>query len=60
MPLPVRHSSLWLRSVGGLGAAATARDPFANFFFGGFGNNYVDFREEKRYSEAVQLSRGSS
>ena len=25
--------------------------PFANFFFGGFGNNYVDHREEKRYRE---------
>ena len=26
-------------------------EPFANFFFGGFGNNYVDHRDEKRYRE---------
>ena len=25
--------------------------PFANFYFGGFGNNYVDHREEQRYRE---------
>ena len=24
-------------------------DPFANFYFGGFGNNYVDHADEKRY-----------
>ena len=28
-----------------------AREPFANFFFGGFGNNYVDHGDEKRYRE---------
>ena len=28
---------------------ATGREPFANFFFGGFGNNYVDRGDEKRY-----------
>ena len=26
-------------------------EPFANFYFGGFGNNWVDHREEKRYRE---------
>ena len=26
-------------------------NPFANFFFGGFGNNYVDVRDEKRYRQ---------
>ena len=26
-------------------------DEFANFFFGGFGNNYVDHQEVKRYRE---------
>ena len=25
--------------------------PFANFYFGGFGNNWVDYRDEKRYRE---------
>ena len=28
-----------------------ATQPFANFFFGGFGNNYVDHADEKRYRE---------
>lgn len=46
--LPLDHSSLWLRSS--LGAAFGDReDPFSNFFFGAFGNNYVDHRAEKRY-----------
>src|SRR5205823_7736341 len=26
-------------------------DPFANFFFGAFGNNYVDRGDEKRYRQ---------
>ncbi len=26
-------------------------DPFANFYFGGFGNNYVDSGDPKRYRE---------
>ena len=50
IPLPFGHSSLWLRSA--MGAAHGDRDdPYANFFFGGFGNNYVDSRSEKRYRE---------
>ena len=39
---------------------ATGREPFANFFFGGFGNNYVDHGDEKRYRHARQLSRAPS
>ena len=35
-----------------MGAAfGDATDEFANFFFGGFGNNYVDHQEVKRYRE---------
>jgi hypothetical protein len=48
--LPLGHSSIWLRSSAG-GAVGDLDDPFANFFFGGFGNNYVDHGEEKRYRE---------
>ena len=48
--LPVGHASLWLRNAGGYGSGARD-DPYANFFFGGFGNNYVDSRKEKRYRE---------
>jgi hypothetical protein len=49
-PLPLGHSSIWLRSAGGL-APGDRNDPFANFYFGAFGNNYVDHRNEKRYRE---------
>ncbi|MGH8494580.1 MAG: TolB family protein [Gammaproteobacteria bacterium] len=48
--LPLRHSSIWLRNDAGF-ADGDRSDPFANFFFGGFGNNYVDNREAKRYRE---------
>lgn len=49
-PLPLAHSSIWLRSAAGMSPGS--RDaPFANFFFGGFGNNWVDRGEAKRYRE---------
>ncbi|HEX6975407.1 MAG TPA: hypothetical protein VF147_13475, partial [Vicinamibacterales bacterium] len=47
-PLPIAHSSLWLRSAAGV-APGPREDPFANFFFGGFGNNWIDHGDEKRY-----------
>jgi len=46
--LPWEHSSIWLRSTAG-GAFGEPDDEFANFFFGGFGNNYVDRLDVKRY-----------
>jgi hypothetical protein len=48
--LPIRHSSIWLRTDAGY-AYGQADDPFANFYFGGFGNNWVDDGEIKRYRE---------
>ena len=48
--LPVNHSSLWFRSATGY-ARGDRLEPFANFFFGGFGNNWVDYANEKRYRE---------
>jgi len=48
--LPWGHSSIWLRNAAG-GAFGEPADEFANFFFGGFGNNYVDRGEVKRYRE---------
>jgi hypothetical protein len=45
-----RHSSFWLRGYGGV-APPDREEPFANFFFGGFGNNWVDRGEIKRYRE---------
>ena len=48
--LPLGHSSIWVRSAAGF-SPDSADEPFANFFFGGFGNNYVDHGEEKRYRD---------
>lgn len=48
--LPLNHSSVWLRTSAG-SAFGDRDDPFANFFFGGFGNNWVDHLSEKRYHE---------
>ncbi len=48
--LPINHSSIWLRSSVGY-SYGNREEPFANFYFGGFGNNYVDFQDEKRYRE---------
>jgi hypothetical protein len=48
IPLPIGHSSIWLRSA--LGHSFGERlNPFANFYFGGFGNNWVDYASPKRY-----------
>ena len=46
--LPWGHSSIWLRNSAGF-AIGEVDDEFANFFFGGFGNNYVDRGDIKRY-----------
>jgi hypothetical protein len=48
--LPLNHSSIWLRGAAGFGIG-NRLDPFANFFFGGFGNNYIDYQAEKRFRE---------
>ena len=52
--LPIAHSSVWLRSAAGIGTGS--RDnPVANFYFGGFGNNYVDSGNVKRYREYYSM-----
>jgi WD40-like Beta Propeller Repeat len=48
--LPLGHSSIWFRESGGF-SPRDRSEPLANFFFGGFGNNYVDHADEKRYRE---------
>lgn len=48
--LPWKHSSIWLRNAAGA-AFGDPNDEFSNFFFGGFGNNYVDRGLIKRYRE---------
>ncbi len=54
MALPLPNSSIWLRSAAGT-SRGKSEDPFANFYFGGFGNNYIDNRAIKRYREYYAL-----
>lgn len=48
--LPLRNSSLWIRSSAGK-AWGDNNDPLANFYFGAFGNNWIDKGEISRYRE---------
>jgi hypothetical protein len=50
LPLPVGHSSVWLRNAAGY-SPGDPSEPFANFYFGGFGNNWVDYQDSKRYRQ---------
>ncbi len=59
--LPISHSSLWLRSSAGY-SFGNRYSPFANFYFGGFGNNWIDYLDSKRFREyysfpGVELNR---
>src|SRR5262249_11360343 len=57
IPLPLDHSSIWLRSGAGVSAGARA-NPLANFYLGGFGNNYVDSGAHggaQRYRDVLSL-----
>lgn len=47
---PWRNSSVWVRSSAGK-AFGDSNDPFANFYFGAFGNNWVDKGDVSRYRE---------
>jgi len=48
--LPLSHSSIWLRSS--MGYSQGDRDePFANFYFGGYGNNWIDYQGINRYRQ---------
>ncbi len=49
--LPLDHSSLWLRASAGSALAGNRNDAFARFFFGGFGNNWVDYRAIRQFRE---------
>ena len=48
--LPWKHASVWLHSSAG-GANGDRDDVLTNFYFGGFGNNYVDNGSVKRYHD---------
>jgi hypothetical protein len=53
------HSSIWIRNAA-VASPQEPAEPFANFYFGGFGNNYVDHRSEQRYREYYALPGRSS
>jgi len=48
--LPWDHASLWIRTTAGYSPGDPA-EPSANFYFGGFGNNWVDHGNVQRYRE---------
>ena len=50
LALPLGNSSVWLRSAAGV-ANGDRNSTVANFYFGGFGNNYVDDKSVKRYRQ---------
>jgi hypothetical protein len=52
--LPIPHSALWSHTAAGI-ADVKNSETVANFYFGGFGNNYVDDKEIKRYREYYSL-----
>lgn len=54
IPFFWKHSSIWLRNSAGF-AIGELTDEFANFFFGGFGNNYVDRGDVKRYRQSHSM-----
>jgi hypothetical protein len=56
-PLPLNHSSIWLRTGAGV-SAGSRNNALSNFYLGGFGNNYVDSGANgsvQRYRELMSL-----
>jgi hypothetical protein len=49
--LPLHHSSLWFRASAGAALTGPRDEPFANFYFGGFGNNWVDHRAIRQFRD---------
>ncbi|MGE5723018.1 MAG: hypothetical protein ACM3YM_11225, partial [Sphingomonadales bacterium] len=50
VPLPIRNSSIWFYGAAGV-AGGQRTSPLGSYYFGSFGNNYVDDREVKRYRD---------
>jgi hypothetical protein len=46
--LPLKHSSIWLYNAAGI-SGGDRDNTLANWFFGAYGNNYVDDGDVKRY-----------
>ncbi len=53
--LPINHTSIFLRNYAGYGFG-DKNNSYTNFYFGGFGNNYIDKKNEKRYRTAQSFS----
>ena len=52
--LPWKHSSIWFYNSAGI-ANGKRLNSLTNYYFGGFGNNYVDDREIKRYRKFYSM-----
>jgi hypothetical protein len=50
VPLPIGHSSLWFQGAAGR-AWGDRSDPLSSYYFGAFGNNWVDYQGERRFRE---------
>jgi hypothetical protein len=49
--LPLRNSTLFLRNSVGVSLFHDSTNAFSRYYFGGFGNNYVDHLSVQRYRE---------
>jgi hypothetical protein len=54
LALPWKHSSIWLYNSAGI-SSGDRLNTLTNFYFGGYGNNYVDDGEVKRYREYYSM-----
>lgn len=50
----IRNSSFWIRNSIGQ-SAGSSQSVFSNFYFGGFGNNYIDWQPSEQYRDAVSF-----
>jgi hypothetical protein len=48
--LPIKYSSVWLRSSAGY-SWGDPENTLSNYYFGAFGNNYVDHQEVRRFQQ---------
>ncbi|MDD2570414.1 MAG: hypothetical protein PHF53_01900 [Bacteroidales bacterium] len=52
--LPIRHTSLWLRTSAGQSFGPPDKTN-SHFYFGGFGNNYLDYRDIRQYRDMASF-----
>lgn len=49
--LPIRNTTFWLRTAAGMSFNKDENSSFNNYYFGGFGNNWIDYQAISRYRE---------